>query len=126
VWLPETVRSEPRALPEFRGQPGGQRVACSAKSLRTSIPIIQVDVDRDTGHGDGGIAVASAGRDNWTTSSWRRRASLAAVTSAQGNLRCVPRCLAGMWHPAVVDDVGGPDSLADACPEPANCKAADG
>ena len=58
-----TGTSAPHALPEFRGQPGGQRVTRSAKSLRTGIPIIQVDADRDTGHDDGVIAVVSTEGD---------------------------------------------------------------
>ena len=56
-----TGTSAPHALPEFRSEPGDQRVTRSAKSLRAGIPIIQVDVDRDTRHDDSVIAVACRG-----------------------------------------------------------------
>ena len=58
-----TGTAAPHALPEFRNQPGGQRVTRSAKSLRTGIPIIEVDADRDTRHDDNVIAVASTEGD---------------------------------------------------------------
>ena len=58
-----TVTSTPHALPEFRGQRGGQRVTRSAKSFRTGIPIIQVDGDRDAGHDKRGITFVSNERD---------------------------------------------------------------
>src|SRR5690349_19076567 len=53
--------SAPHALAEFRGEPGGQRVTRAAKSLRPGIPMVQVDADRDAGHDDGIVAVASPG-----------------------------------------------------------------
>ena len=53
-----TVTAAPHALPEFRGQPCGQRVTRSAKGLCAGVPDVQVDADRHTGHDDALIAVA--------------------------------------------------------------------
>ncbi len=54
-----TGTSTPHALAEFCRESGDQRVTRATKSLRTSPPRIQVDVDRNARHDERVIAVAS-------------------------------------------------------------------
>ncbi len=101
-----TTAPASHTLRELDGQANDQCVTGSAKSLRAGIPLLQADVNRDTRHDDGVVAVAAPDGDGsrrwWAVTILPLTPLLSdqfcPCDKRPGSLRRVPRCFSGILH----------------------------